>query len=145
MSGVNKVILVGRLGQDPELRHTQAGQAVCNFNLATSEKFNGKDGNSEERTEWHRVVLWGKPAENAHKYLKKGRMVYIEGKIQTREWKDNQDQKRYTTEVVGTTMQFLNNSGSGSGSSSNSNNSLDSYMDEHFTPAGNLNIDDVPF
>lgn len=114
MSGVNKVILVGRLGQEPEIRSTASGQQVCTLSIATSESWT-KDGNREERTEWHRVVLWGRQAELAHKYLKKGRLVYIEGKLQTRSWQDQQGQKRYTTEIVANNMQFLE------GSSSNTN------------------------
>ncbi|APJ04979.1 single-stranded DNA-binding protein [Silvanigrella aquatica] len=106
MSGVNKVILVGRLGQEPEIRSTTSGQQVCTLSIATSETW-VKDGNKEERTEWHRVVLWGRQAEIAHKYLKKGRLVYIEGKLQTRSWQDQQGQKRYTTEIVANNMQFL--------------------------------------
>lgn len=105
-SGVNRVILVGRLGADPDLRTTQTGQNVCTLSLATSETW-VKDGKREDKTEWHRVILWARQAELAAKYLKKGRMVYIEGRLQTRSWQDNQGQKRYTTEIVATTMQFL--------------------------------------
>ena len=105
-SGVNRVILVGRLGADPDLRATQTGQNVCTLSLATSETW-VKDGRREEKTEWHRVILWARQAEVAAKYLKKGRMVYIEGRLQTRSWQDNQGQKRYTTEIVATNMQFL--------------------------------------
>lgn len=111
MSGVNKVILVGRLGQDPDLRNTPSGQQVCTLNIATSETW-VKDGNKEERTEWHRVVLWGRQAELASKYLRKGRLVYIEGKLQTRTWQDQQNQKRYMTEIVANNMQFLESAGS---------------------------------
>ncbi len=112
MSGVNKVILVGRLGTEPEVRSTQGGMQVCTLSLATSETWE-KNGKREEKTEWHRVVLWGKLAELAQKYLKKGRMVYIEGKLQTRSWQDQQGQKRYTTEIVGNTMQFIDGGTSG--------------------------------
>ena len=111
MSGVNKVILVGRLGAEPELRNTPSGMSVCVLSIATSETWL-KDGKREEKTEWHRVVLWNKLAELANKYLKKGRMVYIEGKLQTRSWQDQQGQKRYSTEVVANTMQFIDNTGS---------------------------------
>ena len=107
MASVNKAILIGNLGRDPELRYTQGGQAVANFTLATNERWNDKDGNSQERTEWHRVVVWGKQAENCAQYLSKGRNVYIEGRIQTREWEDKEGQKRHTTEVVAQTVQFL--------------------------------------
>lgn len=114
MSGVNKVILVGRLGQEPDMRSTTSGQQVCTLSIATSETWT-KDGNKEERTEWHRVVLWGRQAELAHKYLKKGRLVYIEGKLQTRSWQDQQGQKRYTTEIVANNMQFLESMNSNQG------------------------------
>jgi single-strand DNA-binding protein len=111
MQGVNKVILLGRLGADPESRMTPSGQQVCTLRLATSESFT-KDGQREERTEWHRIVLWGRLAELASKYLRKGRACYVEGKIQTRSWDDQQGQKRYTTEVVANTLQFVD-SGNG--------------------------------
>lgn len=112
MASVNKAILVGNLGRDPELKYTQSGQAVCNFTLATNEKWKDKDGQAQERTEWHRVVLWGRQAETAAQYLSKGRPLYLEGRIQTREWEDKDGNKRYTTEIVGTNFQFL---GSGRG------------------------------
>lgn len=111
MSGVNKVILVGRLGAEPEVRNTPGGAMVCTLSMATSESW-VKDGKREEKTEWHRVVLWGKLAELAQKYLKKGRQVYIEGRLQTRSWQDPQGQKRYATEVIGSVMQFID-SGAG--------------------------------
>lgn len=107
MAGINKVIIVGNLGKDPELRHTPTGQAVCNFSVATSEAWTDKGGQKQERTEWHRVVVWGKLGELCAKYLQKGRQVYLEGKLQTRAWDDKDGQKRYTTEVVGNTVQFL--------------------------------------
>lgn len=99
MSSVNKVILVGNLGDDPEIRTMQSGDKVANFSLATSEKWS-KDGEKKEKTEWHRVVLFGKLAEIAEKYLTKGSKVYIEGKLQTRSWEDNNGNKKYSTEVV---------------------------------------------
>ena len=107
MASVNRVILVGNLGRDPELRYTQGGQAVANFTLATNESFNTRDGQRQERTEWHRIVVWGKTAENCAQYLSKGRSVYIEGRIQTREWEDKEGQKQRTTEVVAQSVQFL--------------------------------------
>ncbi len=106
MSGVNKVIILGRLGTDPEFRSTPNGAQVCTLSVATSENW-VKDGKKEERTEWHRVIFWGKQAELAGKYLKKGRQVYLEGRLQTRSWQDAQGQKRFTTEIVGNTMQFI--------------------------------------
>jgi single-strand DNA-binding protein len=111
MSSVNKVILIGRLGQEPEIRSTPGGQQVCTLSIATSEYWT-KDGNREEKTEWHRVILWGRQAEIAHKYLKKGRLTYIEGKLQTRSWQDQNGQKRYSTEIVANNMQFLESASS---------------------------------
>lgn len=112
MAGVNKVIVLGRLGQDPEVRMTPSGQQVCTMSLATSESW-VKDGKKEERTEWHRVVLWGKQAELAGKFLKKGRNVYIEGRLQTRSWEDQSGQKRYSTEIVANTLTFVDSMGGG--------------------------------
>jgi single-strand DNA-binding protein len=114
MASVNKVILVGNLGRDPELRYTPSGQPVANFSIATSESWNKKDGSGrEERTEWHRIVAWGRTAELCAQYLAKGRTVYIEGRLQTREWENKEGQKQRTTEVVAQTVQFLGGSGSG--------------------------------
>ncbi len=107
MAGVNKVILIGNLGRDPELRYTQNGQAVVNFSLATSENWNDRNGERVERTEWHRIVAWGKTAELCAQYLAKGRTVYIEGRLQTREWEDKEGNKRTTTEINANTVQFL--------------------------------------
>ena len=107
MAGVNKVIIVGNLGKDPELRHTPQGQAVANFPVATSESWNDKGGQKQERTEWHRIVVLGKQAELCAKYLTKGRKAYIEGRLQTRAWDDKEGQKRYTTEIIANTVQFL--------------------------------------
>ncbi|MAE94774.1 MAG: single-stranded DNA-binding protein [Deltaproteobacteria bacterium] len=107
MAGINKAILIGNLGRDPELRYTPNGTAVTNFSLATSESFNNKQGQREERTEWHRIVVWGKVAENCAQYLSKGRTVYVEGRLQTREWENKEGQKQRTTEVVAQTVQFL--------------------------------------
>ena len=107
MASVNKVILIGNLGRDPELRYTQGGQAVANFTLATSERFANKAGEQQERTEWHRIVAWGKTGELCAQYLSKGRSVYIEGRLQTREWEDKEGQKRSTTEIVAQNVTFL--------------------------------------
>lgn len=107
MAGVNKAILVGNLGRDPELRTTPNGQSVVNFTLATSETWNDKSGERQERTEWHRIVVWGKTAEMCNQYLSKGRTVYIEGRIQTREWEDKDGAKRYTTEINASTVNFI--------------------------------------
>ena len=104
---VNKVILVGRLGQNPEVRYTPSGAAVANFSIATSESWMDKGGQKQERTEWHRIVVWGKLAELCNQYLSKGRQVYVEGRLQTREWQDKTGQTKYTTEVQAQTVQFL--------------------------------------
>ncbi len=110
MAGVNKVILVGRLGQDPEIKSLSPQSKVANFSIATSESWM-KDGQKQERTEWHRIVAWGKLAETCGRFLTKGKQVYIEGKLQTRSWEDQQGQKKYTTEIVATTVQFLSPAG----------------------------------
>jgi single-strand DNA-binding protein len=113
---VNKAILVGRLGRDPEVRYTSGGQGVCNFTMATDESYKDRNGETQKRTEWHRIVLWGKLAEIAQKYLKKGSLVYIEGRIQTRQWDDQRSgQKRQTTEIVGNTMKMLGSRGDSGG------------------------------
>jgi single-strand DNA-binding protein len=108
---VNKVILIGHLGADPEIRYTQGGAPVANLRLATNESWTNKNGQKEERTEWHRVVVWGKLAELAGQYLTKGRQVYVEGRLQTRSWDDKDGQKKYSTEIVGQTIQFLGGAG----------------------------------
>lgn len=109
--GVNKVIIVGRLGADPELHYGASGTAVANFNLATSESTPTSEGGWEERTEWHRIVVFGKTAEHCGQYLKKGRTAYVEGRLQTRQWEDRDGNKRYTTEIVAREVQFLNGGG----------------------------------
>ena len=107
MASVNKVILVGNLGRDPEVRYTPGGSAVANFTLATTDRWNDPSGEKKERTEWHRIVVWGKQAEIAGEYLRKGRQVYVEGSLQTREWTDRDGNKRYTTEVRAQRFQML--------------------------------------
>ena len=107
MASVNKVILVGNLGRDPEVRYTPGGTAVANFTLATTDRWNDPSGEKKERTEWHRVVVWGKQAEIAGEYLRKGRQIYVEGALQTREWTDRDGNKRYTTEVRAQRFQML--------------------------------------
>lgn len=112
--GVNKVILIGNLGSDPEVRYTPDGAPVANVSLATSESWNDRNtGERQERTEWHRLVLWRKLAEIAGQYLKKGAKIYVEGKLQTRSWDDQGGQKRYTTEIVVNDMQMLDSRGEG--------------------------------
>ena len=113
MASVNKVILIGNLGADPELRYTPSGAAVANFNIATTEKWKDKDGQTQERTEWHRIILWSRQAEIAKEYLRKGSPVYIEGRIQNRSYDDKDGIKRYVTEIIGQRMQFLGGRGTG--------------------------------
>lgn len=114
MASVNKVILVGHLGADPEVRFTPSGQAVANFRMATSETWTDRaTGQRQERTEWHRVVVWGKLGELCGEYLRKGRQCYVEGRLQTREWQDRDGQKRYTTEIVASQVIFLGGRGDG--------------------------------
>lgn len=109
---VNKVILLGRLGQDPELKYTPSGSAVCNFSIATTESWSDKaSGQKQERTEWHRVIVWGKLGELCNQYLSKGRQAFVEGRIQTRSWDDKEGQKRYATEILASTVQFIGGSG----------------------------------
>jgi len=107
MASVNKVILVGNLGAEPELRYTPGGKAVATFSLATHEQWTGKEGEKEERTEWHKIVAWARLGEICGEYLHKGSQVYIEGRLQTRNWEDRDGNKRYTTEIVAQTMQML--------------------------------------
>ncbi|MGD2272158.1 MAG: single-stranded DNA-binding protein [Desulfobacterales bacterium] len=106
-NGLNKAILIGNLGRDPEMRYTPSGLAVANFNIATSETWTNKEGQKETRTEWHRIVAFGKLGEICGEYLAKGRQVYIEGRIQTRDWEDKEGIKRYTTEIVANQMIML--------------------------------------
>jgi len=111
MAGVNKVILVGRLGADPEVRYTNTGTAVANFNLATSSSYTDKSGEKTEKTEWHRIVAFGKLGEICGEYLAKGKQVYIEGRLQTRDWEDRDGNKKKTTEIVAGVMQMLGAAG----------------------------------
>lgn len=134
MAGVNKVILVGNLGKDPEVRHLEGGAAVANFTLATTEVYKDKTGTRQEQTEWHNIVVWRGLAEVAEKYLKKGMTIYVEGKLRTRSWDDKEGHKRYTTEVVGDTFTILSKKES---SSTNTN--------EDRGIAGPKTGDDLPF
>lgn len=115
MAGVNKVILIGNLGKDPEIRYTPQGAAVCNFSLATSRSWKDKDGNKKEETDWHNIVAFAKLAEICGEYLSKGRQVYICGRIQTRSWDDKDGNKKYTTEIVADEMQMLGPKGAAKG------------------------------
>ena len=136
---VNKAILIGRLGRDPEVRYTNQGSQVTNFSIATDEAWTDRNGERQKRTEWHRVVTWGKLAEICGQYLKKGSQVFIEGRIQTREWEDREGNKKYTTEVVAREMKMLDSKGA-----------VDSRVeepplpDEPFESAGGED-DDIPF
>ena len=141
MASLNKVMLIGNLGKDPEVRFTASGQAVASFSLATSEKFKGKSGEWEERTEWHNITLWGKLAEIAGEYLSKGKTIFVEGRLQTRKWQDKSGNDRYTTDIVGDKMQMLSPKGEKSGGeiSSAPKNSSSSYEEPPFQD------DDIPF
>jgi len=143
MSGVNKAILVGRLGADPEMRFTKSGTGVCNINLATSERWTDKQGQKQERTEWHRIVIWGKLGELCNEYLKKGRQAYVEGRIQTRSWEDKEGNKRYTTEIVASTVQFLDSAKS-AGAPSGSKGS-DEKEAPFFEEPAEVKDEDIPF
>ena len=148
---VNKAILVGRLGRDPETRYTSGGQAVANFTLATDETYKDRSGERQKRTEWHRVVLWGKLAEIAQQYLKKGMLVYVEGRIQTRQWEDKRDgQKRQTTEIVGTVMRMLTSRGESGGIGAGAGRAADSDMEgmlpsEEPAAGPEISDEDIPF
>ena len=113
MGSVNKVILIGNLGRDAEVRFTPGGQAVATLNLATTEQWNDREGQRQEKTEWHRIVLWGKPAEALQQYLVKGKQIYVEGRLQTRQWDDKDGNKRYTTEVKADRITLLGGGGGG--------------------------------
>ena len=136
MASVNKAIILGNLGRDPELRHTPGGKAVATLRVATNEVWTDQSGERQERTEWHTIVVWGRQAENCNQYLKKGRTVYVEGRLSTRKWQDKEGKDRYTTEVVADRVQFIGG-GSGGGGRDFEDQSL-----EPPPPGGN---DDIPF
>lgn len=145
--GVNKAILIGNLGRDPELRQTGSGTPVCEFSLATTERYTDGSGNRQERTEWHRIVVWGRQGENAARYLSKGRQVYVEGRIQSRDWEDKDGNKRTTTEIVAQSVQFLSDGGSRGGGSD-----APPPPDDRHAPAaassgegGGFDDDEIPF
>lgn len=144
MSGVNKVIIVGRLGADPEVKTISAGSTVARLNVATSEAWTGKDGQKQERTEWHRITVWGKLAEICGKHLSKGRQVYVEGRLQTRQWEDPQGQKRYATEIVANTVQFLGSNGERSTAATSGTGSQD-FQDFGPEPTFDQSNDEIPF
>ncbi|MGE4232773.1 MAG: single-stranded DNA-binding protein [Bacteriovoracia bacterium] len=141
---VNKVILIGRLGANPDVRYTPGGAAVANFNIATNESWNDKNGQKQERTEWHRVVVWGKLAQLCGEYLSKGRQVFVEGRLQTRQWQDKDGQTKYTTEVVATGVQFLG-AGGASADRSSSASSSDSFGGTPKMEEPSFAEEDIPF
>jgi single-strand DNA-binding protein len=151
MASVNKVILVGNLGRDPEVRYMPNGEAVCNFSIATTDTWKDKAGEKVEKTEWHNIVMYRKLAEIAGEYLKKGRPVYVEGRLQTRKWQDKEGKDRYTTEIVSDQMQMLGGrSNSGSEDSSNDYDQTPPSEQAPSKPApGGNNFDDfeddIPF
>lgn len=147
MLGVNKVILIGNLGKDPELRYTPGGQPVATFSLATTERWNDKNGQRQDRTEWHTVVAWGKLGELANQYLKKGKSAYVEGKITTRSWDDKDGNKKYKTEIVASQIQFLSATGaSGSDGYAGNEQSMPDYDMRSSAPdPTHISNDDLPF
>jgi len=150
MGSVNKVILVGNLGRDAEMRFTPGGAAVATLNLATTEVWNDKGGQKQEKTEWHRVVLWGKTAESLNEYLTKGKQIYVEGRLQTRKWQDKDGQDKYTTEIRGDRIVLLGGGGGGGGGARQQNRSggagASSGSDDHMgEPVSELTDDDIPF
>ena len=153
---VNKVILVGRLGRDPETRYTSGGQAVANFSIATDESYKDRNGERQKRTEWHKIVVWGKQAEIAQQYLKKGSLVFIEGRIQSREWQDKEGQKRTSFEIVANSFRMLGGRAEGVAASASAGGGAvrggdefghDASADENFQGASgpDINDEDIPF
>ena len=162
MASLNRVMLIGRLGRDPELRYTQSGTPVCTLQAATDESYTDRDGNKVERTEWHRITCFQKQAENCANYLAKGSLVYVEGSLTTRKWQDQQGQDRYTTEIKAERVQFLDRKGDGQGSAEqpqgaprqqpaqrgNGQRQQRRTQDDDLGPAfpsESSNMDDVPF
>jgi single-strand DNA-binding protein len=143
MGSVNKVILVGNLGRDAELRYTPGGAAVATLNLATTETWNDKEGQRQEKTEWHRVVLWGKQAETLSQYLQKGKQIYVEGRLQTRQWDDKDGNKRYTTEIRGDRIVLLSSAGGGGQRGGSMRSEMPQGEPADMTPE--LSEDDIPF
>ena len=141
MAGVNKVILLGNLGKDPELRTLESGTKLARFPLATNEYYKGKDGEMVERTEWHNVIVWHQRAELAEKYLQKGSQVYIEGRLQTRQWDDKDGNKRYTTEIIGDVMNFVGGRPGGGAGGQQDQNEIEQSKNADLPPEE----DDLPF
>jgi single-strand DNA-binding protein len=146
MGSVNKVILVGNLGRDAELRYTPGGAAVATLNLATTEVFKDREGQKKEDTQWHRVILWGKTAETLQDYLTKGKQIYVEGKLQTRKWKDKDGNDKYTTEVRGDRVVLLGGGSRGEGlASRGSSSSSEEFAHAEVGGGVELTDDDIPF
>ena len=150
MGSVNKVILVGNLGRDAELRYTPGGAAVATLNLATTEVFKDREGQKKEDTQWHRVILWGKTAETLQDYLTKGKQIYVEGKLQTRKWKDKDGNDKYTTEIRGDRVVLLSGGGRGDGAGRGEGGGGRSIPADDFghpEPGGSVELtdDDIPF
>jgi len=145
MGSVNKVILVGNLGRDAELRYTPGGSPVATLNLATTEIWNDKAGQRQEKTEWHRIVLWGKTAESLNEYLTKGKQIYVEGRLQTRQWDDKDGNKRYTTEIRGDRIVLLGGGGGGGGARQQARGAAAPTEDPMGEPVSELTDDDIPF
>ena len=145
MGSVNKAILVGNLGRDAEMRFTSGGTPVATVSLATTERYNDREGNKKEDTQWHRIVIWGKTAESLHEYLTKGKQIYVEGRLQTRQWDDKDGNKRYTTEIRGDRVVLLGGGGGGAGRQV-ARGAAASGADEHMgEPVTELTDDDIPF
>jgi single-strand DNA-binding protein len=146
MGSVNKVILVGNLGRDAELRYTPGGAAVATLNLATTEVWNDKGGQRQEKTEWHRIVLWGKQAESLQEYLTKGKQIYVEGRLQTRQWDDKDGNKKYTTEIKADRITLLGGGGGGArGASTERSNAPVAHGGGDEPPMEPITDDDIPF
>jgi len=144
MASVNKVIVLGNLGRDPELRHTPAGKAVCTLRVATNESWTDQSGERQERTEWHQIVVWGRSAENCNQYLRKGRSVFVEGRLQTRKWQDKEGQDRWTTEIVADRVQFIGGGERGAGAGAGAGGSA-FEGDAEIPPPSTSESDDIPF
>ena len=153
---VNKVILVGRLGKDPETKFTTGGQALATFTMATDSSYKDRNGERQKKTEWHRIKVWGKLAEIVQQYLKKGSLVFIEGRIETREWQDKEGQKRYTTEIVANEMRMLGGrgegmaAGAGAGAGASRSDEFDQGVGHADEPMGGssgpeISDEDIPF
>lgn len=145
MSSLNKAMIIGRLGQDPEVRYTQSNTAVATLSVATTERYKDRNGELQENTEWHRVVAWGRLAEICQEYLKKGSLAYFEGPIQTREWEDKDGQKRYTTEIKALNMQMLDSRGGSDSSSGQSGSSKPATSTAQIDDSFDDMDDDLPF